>query len=413
MKFLKNKFVISILVGIFFLFSLQFYSVSNSYKRDTNSYVTLLEWAATLTKSTGKKVLNVNVKEKLENGDVINTLKNSLAVIEWWDRSITRLWWNSKIKIKDTYVGDNLEKITISFELLKWKTWSNVVSVFTWDSTFTQEIKWTSAAVRWTVFEANYDDEYLVVHKHEVKLTQSNGETLQAYPGKVYSIRDFSLEKVMEVVDQAFIKLNQKLDQEHIEKLRADFLAHMQKSNPFILIQNFYDSDAKVYDMIVSQQDKDKIRDYIASLPQEKKDKILKSIQTLNQSLNFENGENEYLYNLKINTRWVLIDTSEDKNYKETLVRYSIYDLSDIFSLEKFNAEMTKNTIALIGENIEYYEAIKQSFQSKDFDLVKSIFSGNPSQINLDTIQTKLSELDAKWNEIIHKWLNKLLELYK
>lgn len=413
MKIFKNKFFIIIISIILLLFSLQFYFVSNSYKRDTNSYVILLEWAATLTKSTGKKVLNINVKEKLDNDDVVNTLKNSLAVIEWWDRSITRLWSNSKIKIKDTFVWENLEKISISFELLKWRTWSNVVSIFSWDSSFIQEIKWTSAAVRGTVFEASYDDEYLLVHKHEVKLTQWNGETLYAYPGKIYSIKDFSLEKMKEVLDEAFIKFNQKLDAEHLERLRTEFLSHMKSSSPFTLLQNLYESEVKVYDMILSQEDKKNMKEYIENLPQEKKEKILQTLQNIHQKLSFENGENEYLYNLKMNTRDLLLENSQDEEYKKTLVRYTIYDLQDIFSLKKFQAEMTKNTIALIWKNIEYYEKIKQNFQSQDFELIKNLFSGSPSEINLNTIKNKLSELDAKWNAIIHEWLNKLLELYK
>jgi hypothetical protein len=46
-------------------------------------------------------------------------LSNSLAVIEWGDKSITRLGENSRIVVKENFVSDDLSKINISFELLK------------------------------------------------------------------------------------------------------------------------------------------------------------------------------------------------------------------------------------------------------------------------------------------------------
>jgi len=61
----------------------------------------------------------LNVKEKISNGNVINTLNNSLALIEWGDKSITRLGSNSKVMVKENFVADDLSKINISFELLK------------------------------------------------------------------------------------------------------------------------------------------------------------------------------------------------------------------------------------------------------------------------------------------------------
>lgn len=404
MKLFKNKFFLLIITIIFLLFSLQFYFISNSYKRDTNSYVTLVEWDWTLTTSTWKKVLEINLKEKLSNWDIINTLKNSLAIIEWWDKSITRLGWSSKVKVKENFVADDLSKINISFELLKWKTWSNVVSIMTWDSNFTQEIKWTSAAVRWTVFEANYEQNYLIVHKHEVSLTNTNWDIKKVYPWEVFSFKDFSLYKVIWKIDETFSKLNEKLDKAYLKTLREDFIKQMNSSNPFSLIKKFYDSDYKVYDMITSNNDIKSINNYISKLPEDKKKKALNTLQTLSQSLNFENWENSFLYNLKLNARWVLLNNSTDKNYNETLVRYSVYDLSDMFSLDKFNSEITKNTLSLISENKEYL--------SNNSDAIKELLNMDLSNFSPENIKNKILELNLKWEEIIHKWLDKILELY-
>jgi hypothetical protein len=56
-----------------------------------------------------------------------------------------------------------------------------------------------------------------------------------------------------------------------------------------------------------------------------------------------------------------LLNNSNDKDYKEILVRYSFYDLSDIFSLKKFNNEVLKGTYLLLSENKEYLETVKKS----------------------------------------------------
>lgn len=412
MKLFKNKFFVLIVTVIFFLFSLQFYFISNSYKRDTNSYLTLIEWAWTLTTSTGKKVLELNLKEKLNNWDVINTLKNSLAIIEWWDKSITRLGWNTKIKVKENFVWEDLSKINISFELLKWKTWSNVVSIMTWDSNFTQEIKWNVAAVRWTVFEANYEEDYLVVHKHEVKLTNKTWEVKKVFQWQAFSFKQFSLENVMWKIDEAFSIMNEELDKEYINKLREDFLSHMRNNNPFNLVKNYYDSESSVYDMLVSADNKKAISDYIWKLPEDKKKKIMDALVTLNQTLNFENWEDSDLYNLKVNARWVILDNSNDKAYNETLVKYSVYDLSDIFSLDKFNSEITKNTFSLLSDNKEYLNSIKKSLSWSDYNIIKELLSIDSADFTPENIKNKLLELDWKWKDLINNWLNKLLEFY-
>jgi len=412
MKIFKNKFFILILTIIFILFSLQVYYISNSYKRDTNSYVTLLEWAWTLTTSTWKKVLYLNLREKLNNWDIINTLKNSLAIIEWWDKSITRLWPNTKVKIKENFTSEDLSKINISFELVKWKTWSNVISIMSSDSNFTQEIKWNTAAVRWTVFEVNYDDDYLIVHKHEVKLTNSEGEVKKVFQGQIFSLKQFSLEKIIWEIDETFANMNKKLDEEYMNKLRKDFLNSIKNDNPFNLIKKFYDSEWKVYDMLLSNEDKKVINNYIASLPKDKKEKIMKWLATLNQTLNFENWENYELYNLKLNIRSVLLNNSNDKDYKEILVKYSFYDLSDIFSLKKFNNELLKSTYLLLSENKEYLETVKKSVNWWYYNIIKEILNIDPSNLTPENIKNKLLELDSKWKDLINTWLDKLLKFY-
>ena len=96
----KNKFIyfiiilIVIIIWIWISISLFFKSV------DRNSYLELVSWEWLLN----DKVLQIWKKEKLSKEDIIETkTKDSLAIIEWWDWSITRLWWNTKVKIENQY----------------------------------------------------------------------------------------------------------------------------------------------------------------------------------------------------------------------------------------------------------------------------------------------------------------------
>lgn len=357
MKFFRNKFFLSIITIIFLLFSLQFYFISSSYKIDTNSYITLISWAGKISRNIEDRpiILEMNVKQEIKNGDIVNTIWESLAVIEWWDKSITRLWSNSKILIKENFVSDDLSKINISFELLKWKSWSNVIPIMLPYSYFKQDINWTTAAVRWTIFEVDYDKDYIQVHSHQVKVTNTSWEEKDVYPWVIFSLKSFSLEEIKGQIDEAFIKLNENLDKEYLKNLRENFLSSFQKTNPLNIIWKF-SSENKVYSMLISGE-KEKLEKYISSLPEDKKQKIINKLVSLSQSINFENGEDSSLYNLKLNTRSLIIDNSWDSNFKEIFKRYNKYDL--------------------------------------------------------ESVKSKLLEIDANGKKILNTGLNKILEIYK
>jgi len=408
MKLFRNKIFLIVITIIFLLFSLQFYFISSSYKRDTNSYITLISWAGKISRNTEYRpiILKVNEKQKIQNWDVVSTIWESLAVIEWWDKSITRLWANSKVLIKENFVSDDLSKINISFELLKWRTWSNVIPIMLPNSYFKQDINWVTAAVRWTVFEANYDNDYIQVHSHEVELINVSWEKRILYIWETFSIKNFSLQNIKNLVQDAFTKINQKMDEEYLKILRENFLSTFQKTNPLNIVWKF-SSENKVYNMLISGE-KEKLKKYISSLSEDKKQKIINNLVFLSQSINFEKGEDSYLYNLKVNTRSLIVDNSQDNNLKETLVKYSIYDLSDIFSLKNFSNEVLINTISFISNNKEYIQK-----QKENYEVLNQIFSIKKENLTLENIKSKLLEIDASWKNILNQSLNKILEIYK
>lgn len=404
MKFFKNKIFLTILTGIFLLFSLQFYFISNSFKRDTNSYVMLVEGSATLATSWEKKILQLNKKEKIIDGDVINTLSKSLAVIEWWDKSITRLWENTRVVIKENFVSEDLSKMNISFELLKWKTWSNVISIFSWDSYFKQEVKWVSAAVRGTVFEANYDNEYMLVHKHALKLTNSDWETKEIVPGQTFSLKTFSIEDIKEILDDTFQKINKQLDDEYMKQLRENFLMSLKETNPLNIIERL-SSENKALRILLDENPKQNFDAFLWSLDDKNKKKVLWYLNTLWQSVNFENGENSTLYNLKLNTRENLVENSTDEQYKETLVRYTMYDLADLLHFENFDTDMLQDTLGFLNTNKEYVN--NESSYTK---AISDILLLNGENINLESLKQKISDIDTLWQDIINSSLDKALD---
>lgn len=404
MKFFKNKLFVTMVAWIFLLFSLQFYFISNSFKRDTNSYVMLLEWYGTLSTWGEKKVLKLNIKEKLLSWDVINTLSNSLAVIEWWDKSITRLWENSRIVIKENFVSDDLSQMKISFELLKGKTWSNVISIFSWESYFKQEIKWVSAAVRWTVFEANYDKEYMIVHKHALELTNTTWETKEIFPGQAFSLKTFSIEDLKQMIDNTFQKINKQLDDEYIKQLRENFLTSLKETNPLNLIETL-SSENKALRILLDENPKQNFEEFLGKLDDEKKQKVLWYLNTLWQSINFENGENSELYNLKLNTRENLVENSSDEAYKKTLVRYTMYDLADLVNFENFNKDIFSHTLEFLNTNKTYVN--EESSYTK---ALSDVLLLNGESINLENLKQKISNLDKLGQDIINSWLNKTLD---
>lgn len=402
MKLFKNKIFLSVLAGILFLFSLQFYFISESYKRDTNSYVTLLEWHATLTTGGAKKVLKLNIKEKLSNGDIVNTLSNSLVVIEWGDKSITRLGENSRIIIKENFVSEDLSKINISFELLKGKTWSNVLSIFWSDSQFKQEVRWVSAAVRGTVFEASYDQEYIMVHKHAVQLTNASWETTEVYQGQAIILKTFTLDDVKNLIDETFQNFNKKLDQEYLQKLREEFILSFQSSNPLNLVRKMSD-EYKILNMLMEENPKQEFENFLSWLSDEKKQKVVWYLETLNQNLNFENGENSFLYHLKLNTRENLIENTQSDTQKETLMRYSVYDLMELSK----NSELFQKTAQFVYENKSYVNL--KELQWYGVNIIGDTLFLNGEMIHLQNLQTTVSQIDTIAQEKIYGLLDNVL----
>ncbi len=400
MKFLKNRIFIFIVSLIFLLFSLQFYFISSSYSRDTSSYVLLLEWKWELISSWDTNILEVQKKTKISSWDVVNTFWNSLAVIEWWDKSITRLWENTKVLIKENFTSDDLSKINISFELLKWKTWSNVISIFSWDSYFKQEIKWVSAAVRWTVFEASYEGDYIISHKHTVSVSNKDWKNIDVVEWKELNIKTFFLKDLLDKINSSFQELNQKLDKEYLNQLRINFLSSLNETSPLNLVKQFT-LESKTLDILKETNPKQNFENFLNNLDQDKKQKVISFLNTLNQNINFENWENNDLYNLKLNTRENLINNTTDEEKKETLLNYLVFDLKN---LKENNSSLYEKTTSFI---YEHKDLLTLPAENKE-KFLKDILL-----LNWENMQKAIKSIDNLGQEKVNWLLDNALNFIK
>lgn len=326
----KNKFIyfiiilIVIIIWIWISISLFFKSV------DRNSYLELVSWEWLLN----DKVLQIWKKEKLSKEDIIETkTKDSLAIIEWWDWSITRLWWNTKVKIENQFVAKNKDQVNILFRLFSGKTWSNVVTYLWEDSYFNQTYSDTEIAVRWTVYVVDADNDYLQVESHKVELTNKQFGKKEVIENKQLKLSNFEFISLDDFIkffkDKWFFELNQKLDKEYLLKLSLEV-------------------EKKVKDFVYFAGKN------IDNLTKEQREKLYKTILSSYQDLNFVSLENsEKLFNLKIALKEKLIDLAPDTEKPSLLSTFS-YDLKDIFKNKNFwNFEKITD---ILKENQKYLD---------------------------------------------------------
>lgn len=326
----KNKFIyfiiilIVIIIWIWISISLFFKSV------DRNSYLELVSWEWLLN----DKVLQIWKKEKLSKEDIIETkTKDSLAIIEWWDWSITRLWWNTKVKIENQFVAKNKDQVNILFRLFSGKTWSNVVTYLWEDSYFNQTYSDTEIAVRWTVYVVDADNDYLQVESHKVELTNKQFGKKEVTENKQLKLSNFEFISLDDFIkffkDKWFFELNQKLDKEYLLKLSLEV-------------------EKRVKDFVYFAGKN------IDNLTKEQREKLYKTILSSYQNLNFVSLENsEKLFNLKIALKEKLIDLAPDIEKPSLLSTFS-YDLKDIFKNKNFwNFEKITD---ILKENQKYLD---------------------------------------------------------
>ncbi|MDD3793336.1 MAG: FecR domain-containing protein [Candidatus Gracilibacteria bacterium] len=398
MQKIENKFIYFILILIIFIIGFSIYISLFKKAVDRNTYVELIEGEGYVNET----LLIKNQKQQLSINDIVKTTKeNSLAIIEWGDGSITRLGGNSEIKVNELFVSQAKDKLNISFELLKGKSWSNVISYVPEDSYFKEIFMDKEAAIRGTIFNVDIERDYLYVIDHKVELSDSSGNKLLVEEKKPITLSNFSFIQLEEFIrnirDNTFDEINRKFDIEFMNKLKLELQAKLD---------NFMKLSSKQFD----------------KLSLEEKDLLYKEFLSTYQDLNFiKSTDDKELYDLKLILKEKLLNLAPVEE-KKLLMESFVYDLKDSvnnksydsleFILGVFN---NNNDLIVNKEEIFNYlnkvnlgENIKSSLIN-NLNTLKSTFS---TQLNIDTenIKDKALDLEEKAKDIIETGVNSLIK---
>lgn len=337
---LKNKpkfiyFVIIFIVTIIFIWA---FSAIFFRWVDRNTYVELI---------SGKWYLNdipldIWKREKVSKKDVIETkTEDSMAIIEWWDWSLTRLWGNTRILVEEEFVSKNKNEINILFSLESGKTWSNVISFMWEDSYFKQKFNDTEAAVRWTIYAVDLEKNYLFVEKHKVELKNEEIWNLEISENKPYDILEFKFIWFEDFIkffkDYKFFEINQALDKQYFLALLKNIERNMDEFSDFAFKEIKNLSDVEI-------------------------EKLYKEFLEKYQELNFISPNNSpELFDLKIKIKEKMLSLANE-NEKKIILKTLNYDLKDIFDSKQFYG--FENIINILNENKEFIniETMKEYF---------------------------------------------------
>lgn len=331
----KNKFIIIIIIiTIVVLFLGAWFSYSKIDK-EKQSFAMLLAWEASLNNN----VVDIERKYELHVGDVFQTYgDSSLAIIEWWDGSVTRLWWNSSIQVNQSYISKNENTIQIDFTLFSGKAWSNVISFLWEDSFFHLEFQDSQASVRGTIFNVDLEKQYLSVDSHQVLVVRENGENYTVKENTPLSLDTFSFIKlqqfISEIKDKAWEDVNKKFDKEFLLKLQKQL---SEKIQSITKINN-------------------EIQSHISNMPDSLKSEEYERLLSLYQDMNFLDARNialldssssELLKN-KIEIEKSLLELS-NKNNQKIHFQNILYDLKSAIDTE--SALVLESILPIVEKN--------------------------------------------------------------
>lgn len=432
MKKLKNKFIIAVIfVIVLIIFSQVFVAYSNS-NVDTNSYLTLVKWNATLNES----YIQIWEKNILSVWDKIRVIwDSSLAVIDWGDGSVTRLGGNTKISIEQNQISRDFTKINISFDLIAWKTWSNIISFIGKDSSFTQTFDGIEAGVRGTVFDVDLTKDFIHVTDHQVTLQTAEGKTITLSQGDVLKLWDFSLINISEFIssleDAAWKEINQSFDKEYLQELKVQLSETLEERNPFLFILEWFSPKYKLLYTLDTAQQYSEVEKVLAKISDAKKESVYKWVLSRYQKMNFVSTSDYEFYKRKVFYQKALISLADERN-KENLVRTVSYDVAEMIQtgkmqwfsesissllenqdiLQKIDVSILKDELNYIPEwlRIEFWESLKDLEGLMNIEKFKGMNlddAGEKIQDGLDSLDSGIQNF---LNENATPFLEKIVQ---
>lgn len=379
MKKVKNKFIVFI---IFILSAVVWFLLLSPSNKNLDSNVTLKSWEAIILQNHSEVNLVENIPVILTAWDTLKTLsEESLAIIKWWDGSVTRLWGIWELNVEEDFVSYDKTQINIKFDLLAGKSWSNVLNYIPTDSHFIQTFNDHEAAVRGTIFDINLDKQYVYVTDHLVNITKPNGEKIEVWENKPFSLEKWDFISLLEFIqyfkDGTWTNINKNLDKLRLEDLQAEMLNTLQAWIWFIEYEN-----------ITKNND---IAQYIRNLNSEEKRKKYRELLSEYQNLHFANSQTPELLDEKIKIKQVLVELADQEN-KERLMQSTLYDLDEVFKTN--NPLSFERIIQMFEAQNEVIEKLKISLpDTLKFDRLSDEFTV-VLQSRLETMKQKFDNVD-------------------
>lgn len=406
MKNFKNTFIIWIICIIIWIIFSQVLKAYSSSNIDTNTYMSLIKWKATVNDT----FITSGIPEVLVAWDTVRTIwKTSLAVIEWWDGSITRLGWNTKIIVWNNEVSRDFTKIDISFELLAGKTWSQVVSFISSDSSFTQKFQWLEAWVRGTVFDVNLEDMFIYVTDHAVNLQDIQGNNIIISENSPFSLEQFSfieLDKfISQIRDIEWQQWNLDLDQTTLKSIKDEIDIQLTKNNPFSFFLEVFSPTERFFQSLYNREDYGVLETQISLLNASQKQKIETRLLSEYQKLNLVSIEDRDNYQRKLLYKKLLLLLSE-KEDKERLLESTLYDFKD--SISSQDIPSFEKTLGLLSENSELLKNMDVERFFQDINLIPDDLE-NIMRQNFQEIQNFFEAGEIEFQEVDFSWVTEVV----
>ncbi len=407
MKKIKNKFIISVIIWAIWIIALWVFGSNLLNQEDRSSYVTLIDWDGVYSDTLNEHHLALDEPIKLDLWYIVKTWEGtSLALIEWGDWSVTRMWPNSMVQINELAMKKDLSEIQVSFELMQGKTWSNVIS-YLWDESYFKEtFQDNEAAVRGTVFNLDLDKQYLYVQEHEVKITTADNSVITVPEKQPLSLSSFDFIKfaefILKVKDRAWEDLNSKYDDQYLLKLQESLITSFTEDN---LFQHFNkvleesDFSAKITEM--SEWEKNTLYDQLISDY---------------QKVHSITSEQTDLFAQKMQIKEVLLQLAPQEE-KESLVRSTLYDMDEVLKNKNFDdlqkifplLESQKDILTEMNVQLKDYinldvipEDLRKILKNNFFEL-KDFFWSNIELFNAESVKSNFGNITNGATDIMNQ----------
>ncbi len=165
----------------------------------------------------------------LQNADTLETGEESIAIVNWPDGSITRLWPDTRIVIEKMNVSSDYSTIQISYAMKRGKVWNNVIRLLIGESYFEAHLPKDNivAGVRGTTFEINLDNKYIQAVHHSTQLSDNSGKSIELFPGELVDSENIWIQKGREFIDTTWNGWNTLSDAAYEELRAINVKAHL------------------------------------------------------------------------------------------------------------------------------------------------------------------------------------------